>query len=117
MWLITFNLIEKNESLENISKINSKIDNINKRLAGFQKSTGELSINDFYRGKPAMVDVIRQLRVKLKVLNEQKSQIKNPVDFLLIPLGEDIVENPEARKQLNENYKFLEESGFQVKSK
>lgn len=109
--LLSMIIVREGIPLEDVSKISNQLDYTKKRLKSYAKDMGDKTYDEYYAGRPSILNVIHSIQKKEKELKKQKGKIINTLDFKLVRLDKKIKDDPYMRKKVNEHKAELEKVG------
>jgi 2',3'-cyclic-nucleotide 2'-phosphodiesterase (5'-nucleotidase family) len=99
--LVDIRMADDSEPLKDVSKLDIQLKYTDERIESMLKDAGEQSVENFYADQPRMVVIYENLLTRKKELEARRAEIVNQLDFELIPLDENIPDDPAVRKILN----------------
>ncbi len=100
---IQITIHDPRQPIADASKLRSQLEYVGKRLSSFSKHIGNQSLEEYYKDRPNIVNIVRSLQEHQVKLEKELREIVNPVDFELIALDKNIADDPEMRRLIDEH--------------
>lgn len=98
---LQINITTSDVPLQDVSNFKASLKYARRRLKSYQERAGGQSLEEYYKDKPATLNLIQNLREQSTDRQQQIATVKNPVDYDLIALDASIADDPEIRKLLD----------------